>query len=430
MYLCILYIFKKLNKISYSYDDFKIYNSLFTNDWNGDYFAVGTLKLYNEIFNDLDIDSLEILKKDLNSQKEFFNKIYDYYIKKLPELVLHVINKNKVESSINKLVKDRINQIDIKKNLNDLVNEIFRQLNEELDSYRVDIFKSYLIKLKSNNDHVTFKLKQALNYFKNNQFNKIISAEFDVVLDKYILKISNDFIDEKHNIEDIPLALFEPNIKVQKNEDVPYEFNRMSSGEQQMIHSLLNVIYHTFNINSKKNSYKNINLIYDEVELYFHPEYQRSFISNLLQSLDFFKNIHFNIIFSTHSPFILSDIPSQNILKLENGKPKPNESINSFAANIYDLLNDEFFLKNGAVGAYAQNFINSLIDEIETINPDTEKKIINQLNSKISIVGDELIRYGLEDNLSEKLMSSEFEIKLLEERIKKLKAKNLKNEKN
>lgn len=430
MYLCILYIFKKLTKITYSYDDFKIYNSLFTNEWSGDYFGVGTLKLYNEILINLDIDSLEILNNDPNKKKILSKKIYDYYLDKLPELILNVIDKNEVEFTINKLVEDRINQIDFNKNLNDLVNEIFGILNEELDSYRDDIFKSYLIKLKNNNDHITFKLKQALNYFKNNQFDKIISSEFNVVLDKYILNISENFIGQKHNIEDVPLALFEPNIKVQKNEDIPYEFNRMSSGEQQMIHSLLNVVYHTFNINSKNNSYKNINLIYDEVELYFHPEYQRSFISNLLQSLNFFKNIHSNIIFSTHSPFILSDIPSQNILKLENGKPKPNDSINSFAANIYDLLNDEFFLKNGAVGAYAQNYINTIICNIEKINPDTDKKIINELKSKIAIIGDELIRYGLEEHLFEKLKSPEFEIEILEERIKELKAKNLNNEKN
>lgn len=406
MYLCILYVFKKLTKITYLYDDFKIYNSLFTYEWSGDYFGVGTLKLYNEILNNLDIDSLEILKNDSNKKKILSKKIYDYYINKLPELVLHVIDRNKVEFTINKLVENCINQIDLNKNLNDLVNEIFRILNGELDSYRDDIFKSYLIKLKNNNDHITFKLKQALNYFKNNQFNKIISSEFNVVLDKYIINISEDFIGQKDNIEDVPLALFEPNIKVKKNEDIPYEFNRMSSGEQQMIHSLLNVVYHTFNINSKNNGYKNINLIYDEVELYFHPEYQRSFISNLLQSLKFFKNINFNIIFSTHSPFILSDIPSQNILKLENGKPKPNDSINSFAANIYDLLKDEFFLKNGAIGAYASNKIKAILEKDNISQEDIDV---------IDLIGDPFLRGVIMKKIEEKTP-----INILEEQIERL----------
>ena len=64
---------------------------------------------------------------------------------------------------------------------------------------------------------------------------------------------------------------------------------------------------------------------------------------NAIKNLD--TNI--NILFITHSPFILSDIPKQNVLFLENGKPSEKKNMNTFGANITDLLADSFFIEDG-----------------------------------------------------------------------------------
>lgn len=64
-------------------------------------------------------------------------------------------------------------------------------------------------------------------------------------------------------------------------------------------------------------------LVLDEIELCFHPEYQRLFVANLLQSLKDNKvteSVNVNVVLTTHSPFVLSDIPQSNILYLEMGK--------------------------------------------------------------------------------------------------------------
>ncbi|WP_010249783.1 hypothetical protein [Myroides injenensis] len=131
----------------------------------------------------------------------------------------------------------------------------------------------------------------------------------------------------------------------------------------------------------------------------------------------------------THSPFILSDIPSQNILRLKECKPDSIESKNSFAANIYDLLNDEFFLNDGVIGSYAQEFINKIINDIDVVESDVEKEQISELNNRIDIVGDELIRSSLDNFLFEKVADSQFEIDILKKRIKELESKAKKNEK-
>lgn len=150
-------------------------------------------------------------------------------------------------------------------------------------------------------------------------------------------------------------------------------WRNISSGEFQKIGLISSLTYHLRNLDSVKRgknskgefyNYENINIILDEIELYFHPEYQRTFIHDLikrLQGIEFKKIKSVNISFITHSPFILSDVPSQNILKLEDGKPKKSDSTNSFASNIHDLLKDDFFLKGGSMGEFASKKLDELI---------------------------------------------------------------------
>ena len=130
------------------------------------------------------------------------------------------------------------------------------------------------------------------------------------------------------------------------------QLSDMSSGEQQLYNSLSYVVYHIKNAqsNGKGNNqaqipYKHFNLIFDEAELYYHPEFQRCFISNLIKLLNRsnLQDQGINITLVTHSPFILSDIPTANILALESGSPseKKNETL---GANIFDLLQSQFFM--------------------------------------------------------------------------------------
>ena len=69
------------------------------------------------------------------------------------------------------------------------------------------------------------------------------------------------------------------------------------------------------------------------------------------------------ILLATHSPFILSDIQEHKTLKLNNGKiVQSDNSYNTFAANIHDLLADEFFLEDGYMGAFAKRQIEIAIN--------------------------------------------------------------------
>ncbi|MCM1141713.1 MAG: AAA family ATPase [Muribaculum sp.] len=143
------------------------------------------------------------------------------------------------------------------------------------------------------------------------------------------------------------------------------EFETLSSGEKQQIFAISSMLYHLDNLSSVFNDksanerimYRNILLICEEVELYFHPELQQGFIKYLLDGickleLKSISSIH--IVLVTHSPYVLSDIPHQNVLALKSNGMPSERKLSTFCGNIHEMLKDSFFLSNGSQGAFAQ----------------------------------------------------------------------------
>lgn len=252
----------------------------------------------------------------------------------------------------------------------------------------IDGFLEYIFELK-NRSHITNKLMQVINFI--NYYDKIwlkyINTETIEITQ--LAKELNGLVNKEHPlIEMLPPPIFYIKIEVDEFINNKYQNNKitvdkLSSGEQQLIHSTSTIFYHLNNLKSVKKTglitkYDSINLIFDEIELYFHPEYQRQLLLNILKGLKNNKldTLKINILFVTHSPFILSDIPSQNILKLEDGNLIDNSvSENTFGANIHDLLANDFFLKNGFMGEFAKSEINKVIDFLnnEKINNKIEQ---------------------------------------------------------
>jgi hypothetical protein len=161
-----------------------------------------------------------------------------------------------------------------------------------------------------------------------------------------------------------------------------------------------------------------LNLILDEIELYSHPEMQKQFINNLLLGISklTMNNIKcLNILFITHSPFILSDIPKENVLFLSEGKPQDFRRMNTFGANITDLLSDSFFINNGLIGDFAKGKINKTLNWLriqanKKIEMDDQKLEIDkeleyndventkEYNKKIiQLIDEPLIHYQLKE---------------------------------
>ncbi|MDV3864766.1 hypothetical protein [Elizabethkingia anophelis] len=256
-----------------------------------------------------------------------------------------------------------------------------------------DNLKKYFTELENDYSHITDKLRQALFFlkyqyindsdiFKKNENKKLLDInelynkiDFSFRQKLNTIPTTEHFLYNKFTIRESLPSIFKINYffgdKYSEN-----NFNNFSSGEKQKIFSIHSVIYHLRNLKSvqqdyassnEKNKrliyYKNVNIIFDEIELYSHPDYQRKFLNDLLFALD---SIHqrydnLNILFITHSPFILSDIPKQNVLFLDNGVPQDFKRMNTFGANIHDLLANSFFISDSLMGDFAKEKIDKTI---------------------------------------------------------------------
>jgi predicted ATP-binding protein involved in virulence len=255
--------------------------------------------------------------------------------------------------------------------------------------------KNLIKQLIKDDSHITFKLKQTLNYLKHNHIKYNPNKNENIP----ISDLSNN-IDTLKNPESgimmlLPAPIFTIDLKLitikGKYEEVI--FNSLSSGEKQLIYSINSLFYHLINLYSVSNSsdeekiiYDKISIILEEIELYFHPDFQRKYINLLIEGLKRLelKNLSLNFIFVTHSPFILSDIPSTNIMYLnviENESSQIMKNKKSFGANIHELLGDNFFFNNDEIyiGEYAKNKIDKTIEWLNDLKDKNLK--IRELNN-------------------------------------------------
>lgn len=191
----------------------------------------------------------------------------------------------------------------------------------------------YLEKIADDDSHITYKLRQCKSFVENSIYDRT-SGEHEIKLREIHGNQPISSYEKAFSL--LPPPFYDVDVVFEKCDEETkfsfgddFTFTSMSSGERQLMYSLSSILYHIQNLESVNGdtfriSYKHINLVLDEVELYSHPEYQRTFINDLLDRLSWLDITYpiesVNILLVTHSPFILSDIPKNNILYLKNGK--------------------------------------------------------------------------------------------------------------
>jgi predicted ATP-binding protein involved in virulence len=253
-----------------------------------------------------------------------------------------------------------------------------------------------LEELKKDSSHIVLKFKQVINYLKYSELREFLNDAINkkdlIELDEYKKIIDNIINSEDENLsiaELLPPPIFKLDFHLDDLDKS--SFSRASSGEYQLVSVLSSVLYHIRNINSVEqgSKYNYVMVLLDEIELYFHPNMQRFFIKKFLEALSKLDSQLYGIhvLFATHSPFVLSDIQQEKILKLKNGEIIQRENgYNTFAANIHDLLADEFFLDEGYMGALAQKKIENAINLLNYIKADSELKKLREIKRRLSTV--------------------------------------------
>ena len=182
------------------------------------------------------------------------------------------------------------------------VNLIFQS---KAEAYYHDLIPELVSKISDDESHVTLKIRQTrklIDATLQPDYKQQLEGRF--TYRKYIQMLGYpervDRLETRSEL--LPPPIFRPHALVIKNEiykelleTIPDErervsrlynnainLNQLSSGERQFIYTTSTLVYHAMNLKSvpevTRVSYKNICMVLDEIEICFHPEYQRTFI--------------------------------------------------------------------------------------------------------------------------------------------------------
>ena len=312
---------------------------------------------------------------------------------------------------------------------------IFAPIQEKNADVIIRDVKELARRAKGNQSHIGLKLNQALGFiYRTNRIKD--RKQLERLEEPFSYRDYAEIIDiplkGKRIIERmrlLPPSIFHREIYVKKHGEEERTLESMSSGERQFYFMMSAVVYHLLNLstitrNGRRIRYGNVCLVMDEIEICFHPDYQRKFLKwlvDILTRMGLNKEFGIHVIFTTHSPFLLSDIPKVNILSLENGDAKPLAMHNTFCANVYDLLRSPFFMRE-YIGEFAAGKLDKLIDDVNRIDI-ADEGVYHSLWNRIEQIGDDFIRNKLHSQLAERynpLVLLRNEERLLTEKLAKL----------
>lgn len=413
------------------------------------------LRIISDILEKERIDINRSLPKEREGQEEKEKKPLDSAYCKVIELISDIedangyLEKEELFEGSEKLYEiaslvSEQNSIDIQ----DCLEVIDRELDELLEEYssleieevqeRVEKFVNYLEELRvailnEQENIITIKESTELELFTTidelqsgeedvSELYKMMSKKFEIVNEmRKILSKETTTISVEGNID----IRDESYIKIKlKDEDMItfYKFYK------EMDYQTFNLIIDHDDLSSGHNAYldmcsrifectemslvkkaNRIVLLLDEGEMYLHPQAQVKYMDNLLLMLKrILPKLNVQIILTTNSPFLISDIQGANILYLNEltiaeGVLHKNNNIlgKTFGANINSLLVNNFFMNEGSVGFFAKEKIDTLIKKLSEEGATlTEQEDMKKL---IGVIGEPLIRKKLQEMYEERV---------------------------
>lgn len=314
----------------------------------------------------------------------------------------YIFNYYVIDPNNSKELIDEIGKINEEYNFNNC----FEKTKEYYYGIIKIIFESQLdeyTKEDINIDAFKKSVDEFHDFLKNSENNKIkvdvLQYRITVTFDKEST-ISNckDFFDycidenEKNNLECSLMLGY-----------ISTEIEHLSDGELANL-ELYSSIYEQINYLTDNKKTKNFILLFDEIEREMHPEMCRELIFNLISFLNQFKENSFQLILSTHSPFLASDLRKENIIRLNKNEKKIEVSYakeNTFAQNIHLILKNDFFL-NSTIGAYSKKIINEITNLLT--KEEDEKVFLKKINTFLG--RDEIVDISLAEKHLRTMISS------------------------
>lgn len=316
---------------------------------------------------------------------------------------------------VSQLGEEDFKKLNIPTKFNELVNRVFSILNNgnvQLSfNEGINELKNIMITLGPSlveNIEKSIRFNEQLMSYPDDLEKNVTLLNNATLVFSFDYKKNHDFIDDLLN-EFVEID-FATNIFQFQWRGTDIVNSSFSTGELQIIK-----LFSRIDSILRKHPNKPILLLIDEIDLGLHPEWQKKTIKWLLDYLNS-KDNSFQVIIASHSPLLLSDIPTPNVILLgENGKIK---RIDTFGANIHELLAHDFFLKDGFMGEFAKEKIKETIEWLKDDKRDSNER--GHHEALIKMIGEPILKSKL-SQMFDKIFKADLEIKLLEEKISLLK---------
>jgi len=300
---------------------------------------------------------------------------------------------------------DKIKKSELENNL--FQDETYKFIQENLVEYNPDttdwdeLFFNIIEFVEQHIDNIfindvtsyqTYKIRQSILFYKEKIYEDEIFQSFLTNKEIKINEIKRD------------INTFIPPWLVIEFYENDKSIDTLSGGEKSLFRVLMDISYQVYNLSSTE--YSTINIFLDETEFGLHPNWQKKYINNLIFTINKVSEKKIELFLLTHSPFLLSDIPKQNIIFLDKEKDGSSKVLNheevlikkqTFGANIHTLLSDSFFM-DGLMGEFAKNKIQEIMDflnNIKTIEEISTKE--EQIKQVIESIGEPFLRRKLLD---------------------------------
>lgn len=276
------------------------------------------------------LNLIEFLEKNGEPRKRIFNIIKESngeYFNRLREVDLFYLREDYISEQF---LKDKIAFLE------NIVNDL-RDWGERIKYFEgkssrdTPFINRDALKILISN----FKNSEEYGYFQGNAYKIEVSSS----------SLSNKDI----NFNFIELLM------VEFSELFSVQFENLSDGEIVYFNTFSSIF---MEIRKASKDGRDCVLVLDEPDLNLHPEWCRRFIDDCITLVNNYSDVNIQFIIATHSPYMISDVPKENVFSLEV-KEKMVEikrAEKSFAANIIDILLDTFFL-DYSIGEFARKKI-------------------------------------------------------------------------
>lgn len=311
------------------------------------------------------------------------HKEYFFIVQFLEKYLLHLIEfleKNgESQNIIYSIIKDKIRQSQFNEiKTTNLLYLLNKNYSEKFLIYKIDILKNIVNDLRDWSERLKYfeekssrdtpfinrdDLKNLISNFKN-------SEKYGYFYNNsYKIEVSRASLENKDiNFNFIELLM------VEFSDLFSVQFENLSDGEIVYFNTFSSIF---MEIRKANKDGRDCVLVLDEPDLNLHPEWCRRFIDDCITLVNNYSAVNVQFIIATHSPYMISDVPKENVFSLEEkGKMIViKRAEKTFAANIIDILSDTFFL-DYSIGEFARKKILKRDKEIYQYIDDPVLKIL------------------------------------------------------